>query len=285
MSARRNTPLPIHKYHGLGNDFIVLDARRRGIFLSAAEAAALCDRHTGVGGDGVIWVLKGTRAPLHMHIHNADGSEPGMCGNGVRVFAHFLADQGLLKPGAAMPVQTPSGMVTVTLLEHHDADATVKVDMGRPRLSPRQIPVLSDKQPVLDLKVKVGGKDYLFNCVSMGNPHAIHFTTKITDALVLGVGPLVERHKLFPQKTNVEFAVVRDRGHITMRVFERGVGETQACGTGACATAVAAMLRGVVDQSVTVSLLGGDLCIEWPGKTKPVFMTGPSKRVFTGQLG
>ncbi len=277
MSAPTNTALS--KYHGLGNDFIVLDGLERGIFLSKEDAAALCDRHTGVGGDGVIWVLKGGESPFRMHIHNADGSEPEMCGNGVRVFAHYLADQGLVKTGDAVAVDTPGGKVVVHLLSHDGADALVKVDMGPPRLAPGEIPVAVDQAPpVLDLPVAVDGVTYRFNAVSMGNPHAITFVDAITDELVHGVGPRVEKHPLFPAKTNVEFIQVVSDGEVNMRVWERGVGETQACGTGACASAVAAILQGHTGEQVRVNLPGGPLDIDWTGRGT-VFMTGPSRRV------
>lgn len=275
---------PFVKYHGLGNDFVVIDARQHGIFLSKDEAAALCDRHRGIGADGILWLLKGKTAPYRMHIHNSDGSEPGMCGNGVRVFAHYLLDHSLGGLKMPIPVETPSGKVVVNLLEKQGDQVMVEVDMGRPRLAAKQIPVKWEGSPVLDLPVKVGAKTWSFHCVNMGNPHAVTFVPKITDAMVLKTGPVVETHPLFPQKTNVEFAKVEGPKDIRMRVWERGVGETQACGTGACATGVAAMLNGLTSDKVTVHLLGGPLVIDWTGR-KEVRMTGPSQRVFQGKLG
>lgn len=280
--AASSKAVPFVKYHGLGNDFILVDARDTGIFLTPEEAARLCDRHTGIGGDGIIWLLKGRQTPFRMHIHNADGSQPGMCGNGVRTFAHFLLDHRLTGVKHPIPVETPAGKVVVTVLEKKSDQTLVKVDMGKPRLKPKDIPVQAKTTPVIDLPITVGGKVWPFTCVSMGNPHAVTFVKKITDAMVHGVGPKIETASVFPQKTNVEFAKVEGPQDITMRVWERGVGETQACGTGACATGVAAVLKDLTLEKVTLHLLGGPLEIDWTDR-KQVFMTGPSVRVFGGK--
>jgi diaminopimelate epimerase len=271
------------KMHGCGNDFIVVDDLE-GVWDFEEEAIQLlCDRHFGIGADGLILVRPASdpAADFFMLYHNADGSLAEMCGNGVRVFAKYLADTGL-HSGDAVAVQTLGGIKHIEIVrDEAGAFALARVDMGAPVLAAADIPTTLHGDPVVDATVTTGMGDVIVTCVSMGNPHAITWVDDVDDAPVTTLGPLVETAPVFPRKTNVEFAQVVAPDRIRLRVWERGVGETLACGTGACATLVAAALTGRTGRRATIELPGGELDIEWTA-AGAVLMTGPAETVFTG---
>jgi diaminopimelate epimerase len=270
------------KMHGLGNDFVLLDLledddeRPDGDW--ARLATALCDRHFGIGADGILLALPSRRADLRMRIFNADGSEAEMCGNGVRCLARYAREQG--RADRALRVETLAGVLELTFPGGPEA---VRVDMGPPRFAPADIPIRVEGDSVVDYPLSLSGVDLRLTAVSMGNPHAVAFLDpEPWEALPLAVvGPAVERHELFPQRTNFHAVAVRDAHHASVRVWERGAGPTLACGTGACAVAVAGIVRGVLQSPVAVTLPGGTLRIEWQSGG-PVFMTGPAEYVFRG---
>ena len=272
------------KYHGIGNDFVMLADPDDALTLTPELVRELADRRFGIGGDGVIRVAPGKDgAELFMDYVNSDGSIGEMCGNGIRCLALFAREEGLTNSDE-LKVETRAGIKVVSAEGNG-----VRVDMGAPIFSPRQIPLIAGDQDPLHLKVQPGpGFDEVeLLCLSMGNPHAVMFVDDPAAAPVLTLGPALETAGEFPNKTNVEFARVDSPTHVTMRVWERGAGETLACGTGACAVAVAARLVGGTEEEVTVSLPGGDLQVEWSGsldKEAPVFMTGPAVRVFDGEI-
>lgn len=274
------------KMHGAGNDFVMIDARNQTADW-ADLAVKMCDRHFGIGSDGLLLIEPSNVAEFRFRMFNPDGSEAEMCGNGIRCFAKFLADEGLVPPTTQeVKVETGAGILTLGLVRDSGTVSQVRVNMGKPFLQAEQIPVAPDApvdSPVIGLPLHVDGMELRVTCVSMGNPHAIAFIESPVDEFPLErIGPLVEHHPYFPRRTNFEIANVLDRGHIKMRVWERGAGLTLACGTGACGTAVAAQLNGLTDQKVVLSLPGGDLVIEWDGQNE-VFMTGPAQTVFRGK--
>jgi diaminopimelate epimerase len=271
------------KMQGCGNDFIVVDDMAEEWELDEGAVALLCDRHFGIGADGLILVRPAgdPDADYLMLYRNADGTPAEMCGNGVRVFARFLADSGRASRGA-LAVQTLGGVRSVGILR--DADAVfslARVDMGAPVLEASLIPTTLPGDPVVDAPVATALGEVRVTCVSMGNPHAIVWVDDVDAASVTTLGPLVETAPVFPRKTNVEFAQVVDAGRIRLRVWERGVGETLACGTGACATLVAAALTRRTGRRATVELPGGDLDVEWT-ESGTVLMTGPAETVYEG---
>lgn len=285
--------LPFWKMHGAGNDFVVLEPAPGAPEDSASWsrlAIAICDRHLGVGADGLIVVLPSEVADRRMWIINADGSEPEMCVNGIRCFAKYCLDGGLVDAAdGAMTVETPSGVVPVQATRDGDgAVCAVRLELAAPDLEPASVGVESEQvAPVLDLPVTISGagvdRTMPVALVSMGNPHAVQFIDERPAQYPLEqVGPRVEHHSLFANRTNFEVVHVDDRSHVDMRVWERGVGETQACGSGACAVVVAAHIRGEVDDQVDVRLPGGTLKIEWAGEG-PVILTGPVTRVFKAE--
>jgi len=272
--------MDFHKMHGLGNDFVVVAADR----LPAdprALAQAVCDRHFGVGADGLVFVLPSGRADVAMRIFNADGSEAEQCGNAVRCVGKFAFEQGLAR-GTELTVETRAGVQRIWLDVAEGRVSAVKVDMGPPVLEGPRIPIAVDRAPVVDHPVAVEGRTFAVTAVSMGNPHAVIFVDDAPAFPVNKWGPKLEAHPLFPQRTNVEFVSVRRPDEVDMRVWERGVGPTLACGTGACATVVAGVLTGRTARAVRVHLAGGTLDIEWDERTGHVFMTGPAQTVFTG---
>ena len=272
------------KMHGTGNDFVMVDARRLDADWEAL-ARAMCDRHFGVGSDGLILALPSDRADLRMRMFNPDGSESEMCGNGIRCLAKFAVERGLAEPkDGAILVDTLAGLLRCEVFGLDGTVERVRVSMGKPRLAPAEIPVLAESSgPVLDLPVRVEGGDFRATCVSMGNPHAVHFQDQpVEDVELERVGPRVEHHPAFPRRVNFEIANVLGRDRLRMRVWERGAGITLACGTGACATAVAARLRGLVDDVVDVELPGGTVRIEWDGEGE-VYLSGPAEVVFEGR--
>ncbi|MBD3316079.1 MAG: diaminopimelate epimerase [Chitinivibrionales bacterium] len=270
------------KMEALANDFIMiapadeLEADRLG-----ARAALLCDRRRGIGADGIIFVLppRSEKADFRMRIINADGSEAEMCGNGIRCFAKFV-NEANISDRHELAIDTGAGLIRTGR-----NDTEVRVDMGPPILEAARIPTTETADRILDHPLEVEEQTYRVTAVSMGNPHAVIHVPKITDELVLVEGPKLERHPFFPNHANIEFIEVLDRSHIRMRVYERGCGETAACGTGACAAVVAGVLTGRNDVMVTVHLNGGDLSVEWDGDpAHSVFMTGPARTVFTGRI-
>jgi diaminopimelate epimerase len=274
------------KMHGTGNDFVMVDAR--GLDADWEPLArALCDRHFGVGSDGLILALppSDVDADLRMRMFNPDGSEPEMCGNGIRCLAKFAVERGIARPrDGAITVDTLAGVLRCEVSGTGERFDWVRVSMGRPRLAPAEIPVLAESSgPVIDLPVRIEGGEFAVTCVSMGNPHAVHFTDQPVDEVALErIGPLVEHHALFPRRVNFEVASVLGRDRIKMRVWERGAGLTLACGTGACAVAVAARLHGLTDDMVEIELPGGTQRLEWDGEGE-VFLSGPAETVFEGR--
>ena len=272
------------KMHGAGNDFVMIDARRTKRDWKKL-AIAMCDRHFGVGADGIVLVLPSKNHDFRMQMFNPDGSEAEMCGNGIRTFAKFVIDQGIAAKGTKeLKVETLAGLQVLTPKRRGGEITHVVVNMGAPKLAAKEIPIALDGMPrVIDQLLEVEGRKLAFTGVSMGNPHAVAFISeKVKDWPLHIIGPKVEHHSLFPKRVNFEIVNVLDRSHLDMRVWERGAGLTLACGTGACAVAVAAQLKGLTEQTVNVHLPGGDLKITWGGKGD-VFMEGPAKTVFTGE--
>lgn len=272
--------------HGLGNDFVFIDHFHKqsieGQEAYPELARKLCHRQFGVGGDGLIAVLPSEVADARMRIFNLDGSEPEMCGNGIRCFARYIYDKGYVKKNP-LQVETLAGILTLQLEIVEEQVIGVRVDMGEPILKPELIPVFAEAEPVIGAKLKVEGQEFEFTAVSMGNPHCVIFIEDYEKLDFERLGPAIEKHPLFPRKTNVEFIRVDSRTELTMRVWERGAGPTLACGTGACASAVAAVLNGKTARKVTVHLPGGDLLIDW-GEDNRVYMTGPATYVFKANL-
>ncbi len=277
----RMPPLKFVKMQGLGNDFVVLDATRAPLALDAAQVRRIADRRFGVGCDQVLVVERPWRpeADFGYRIFNSDGSEVEQCGNGARCFARFVREQGLTDK-RRLVVDTSAGPLVLQVLE----DERVRVDMGVPRFAPAEIPFEAPQAaPEYDV-VLDDGLHVRFSALSMGNPHAVITVDDVDDAPVSGIGPRLERHARFPRRVNVGFMQIVDRGHIRLRVWERGAGETLACGSGACAAVVAGIRRGVLDHDVRVQLRGGELRVQWPGADTAVMMTGPAETVFEGQL-
>ena len=268
------------KMHGLGNDFVVIDAINQRIHLSQDHIRILASRHFGVGCDQVLIIEAPDEEDIDFiyRIYNADGSEVGQCGNGARCFARYVHDKGLTDK-QSINVKTATGKMVLNL----QPDDNVTVDMGRPRFQPGDIPVASHTQELL-YTVDVDDQCVEFGAVSMGNPHAVLQVDDIDTAPVRKLGPLLEKHDFFPERANIGFMQVVNRQHIRLRVFERGSGETLACGSGACAAMVVARSQNLIDHCATVSLLGGDLTIVWEGDDSPVLMTGPASYVFEGQI-
>jgi len=282
--ARRNL-LPFVKMHGCGNDYIYVDARERAIERPDALAVRLSDRHFGVGSDGLILILPSERADYRMRMFNADGSEAEMCGNGIRCFAKYLHDRGLVQ-GEEARIETGAGVLRVQIFPQDGKARKVRVNMGAPRLEREQIPVAGLPGRAVDEELHIqvpneGDVALRFTAVSMGNPHAVLYVDRVEDYPVAVYGPLIERHRAFPKRVNAEFVQVLGRGEVRMRVWERGSGETLACGTGASAVAVASVLNGKTDRTVLVHVLGGDLEIEWADDGS-VYLTGPAEEVFEG---
>jgi diaminopimelate epimerase len=268
------------KMHGLGNDFVVLDAINQAFVPTPAQARWLADRHFGVGCDQILIVEKpGTPGvDFRYRIFNADGGEVEQCGNGARCFVRFVHEQGLTQ-AREIRVETKSGIIAPRL----EADGQVTVDMGAPRFAPAEIPFTSDTDTAVQ-PLDVDGKTVEISAVSMGNPHAVQVVADIDTAPVTGQGPRIESHPRFPRRVNAGFMQVVDRHAIRLRVYERGAGETLACGTGACAAVVAGIRRGLLDSPVRVTTRGGDLSIAWAGSNEPVMMTGPATTVFSAEI-
>ena len=273
------------KMHGCGNDYVYVDASRETVSDPAAAAVYVSDRHFGVGSDGLILIKPSQKADFEMDMYNADGSRGMMCGNGIRCVAKYVYDHGLTDK-KEIAVDTPSGVKILTLTVEEGRVRQVRVDMGVPQLAVRKVPVTYPQETMIQQPLEVDGKIYHVTCVSMGNPHCVIFLDEDVRELDLArIGPKFEHHSVFPQGVNTEFANVIDRTHLRMRVWERGSGETLACGTGACATAVAAIKTDLCDHEVDMELLGGHLSILFENhSTSHVFMTGPAEEVYTGEI-
>ena len=271
------------KMHGLGNDYVYMDAIHQHIENESTLAQVVSNRNFGIGSDGLILICKSEKADFKMRMFNSDGSEAEMCGNGIRCVGKFVYDKGLTQK-TEVTIETLAGIKTLQLNVKEGKVETVKVDMGEPILEPNEIPVISEEKPVKNLKLKAEDKEFVFTCVSMGNPHAITIVENTKEFDVEKYGKVLEVDKAFPNKTNVEFIEIVDKNNIKMRVWERGAGETLACGTGACASVVACVLKNLTERNVNVELLGGKLEIEWNKIDNHVYMTGPAVTVFEGEL-
>jgi diaminopimelate epimerase len=272
------------KMHGLGNDFIVVNGFEEHLDDSKLSELArkTCDRHFGIGGDGLVLVLPSQVADHCMRMINPDGSEAEMCGNGIRCAAKFAYERGICTANPVR-IETLAGVKVIDLTLENGKVTAARVDMGKPRLDRTEIPFSGPGNgPVIGEVISVEGREFAVTCVSMGNPHCITFVDNAETYPIDKIGPLVEHHPDFPQRTTTEFVQIINRGEIRMRVWERGAGQTLACGTGACASAAAAMLNGLTDRTVTVHLDGGDLLIEWASVDADLMMTGPAEEVFVG---
>lgn len=271
------------KMEGLGNDYVYMDAINQKIENRSELARFVSNRNFGIGSDGLILIEKSEVADFKMTMFNSDGSQAEMCGNGIRCVAKFVYDKGMTDK-TTLKIETLAGIKILELNVEDGKVKTVRVDMGEPILEAEKIPVISTEKPVKNLILKAQDKEFRFTCVSMGNPHAITIVDDTESFDVKKYGEELEVNKAFPRRTNVEFVQIVDKNTIKMRVWERGAGETLACGTGACATAVACNLNGLTDREVTIKLLGGDLKIEWNAENNHVYMTGPATTVFEGEL-
>ncbi len=271
------------KMHGLGNDYVYIDAIDQKIENESSLAKFVSNRHFGIGSDGLILICKSEIADFKMRMFNSDGSEAEMCGNGIRCVGKFVYDKGLTNK-TTVKIETLAGIKTLILNTKDGKVETARVDMGEPILEAEKIPVISTEKTVKNLELEAENKKFKFTCVSMGNPHAITIVENTKEFDVEKYGKVLEIDNAFPKKANIEFAQIVDRQNISMRVWERGAGETLACGTGACATAVACNLNGLTDRKVNIELLGGTLNIEWNETDNHVYMTGPAVTVFDGEL-
>lgn len=271
------------KMHGAGNDYVYVDCFANASPDNPTELARqMSHRHFGVGGDGLILIRPSERADARMQMFNADGSEAEMCGNGLRCVAKYVFDHGICtKP--TMKIETGAGILTVDIEASAGLAQRVRVDMGEPILEPAKIPTRLAGNPVVHAELAVDGQTFQVTCVSMGNPHCIVFVEKATDDLVLRIGPKIEVHEMFPAKVNVEFVEVLSPSEVRQRTWERGSGETWACGTGASAVCVAGVLADRTQRKIVNHLLGGDLELEWNAASNHVFMTGPATEIFTGE--
>ena len=271
------------KMQGLGNDYVYVNCFREKIADPSRLAVKISDRHFGVGSDGLILINPSDKADFEMEMYNAHGSRGEMCGNGIRCVAKYVYDYGLTDQ-TSISVETLGGIKYLDLTVKDGKAVLVKVDMGKPELSPQKIPVVSAGEKMVDEPIDVDGQNYRMTCVSMGNPHAVVYVDcDVRDLPLEEIGPKFENHERFPNRVNTEFVRVLDRRTVEMRVWERGSGETLACGTGACAVAVSCVLNGLTEDEVTVKLLGGDLQIKWDREKDTVFMTGPAEVVFDGE--
>jgi len=267
---------------GLGNDFVLVNGFEKELNLERFPelAVKICDRHFGVGADGLVPLLPSSTADVSMRIYNSDGSEAEMCGNAIRCAAKYLYEHGLVRK-EKIRVETLAGIRVPELIIKNGKVALIRVDMGEPLLDRADIPMLGAAGKVIDEELKVAGMSYRITAVSMGNPHCIIFVPDVEAVSETQLGPLIETHPSFPRKTNVEFIQVLNRAEVKMKVWERGAGVTMACGTGACAAVVASVLNGYTARDVTVRLSTGELFIEWAGDNH-VYMTGPAEEVFSG---
>lgn len=272
------------KMHGCGNDYVYVDCTNEMIENPSEVSKYVSDRHFGIGSDGLILICSSETADFRMVMYNADGSEGAMCGNGIRCVAKYVYDKGLTDK-ENISIETKSGIKELELTVEDGKVSLVKVNMGAPILRAKDIPVDVDTEKCIDSDINVDGKDYKITCVSMGNPHAVTFIDEDVKTFPIEkIGPKFENHPMFPDRVNTEFVQVLNRHEVNMRVWERGSGETLACGTGTCATVVACVLNGLTDDEVTVHLLGGDLFIKYDRENDTVWMTGPAVIAFEGTI-
>lgn len=278
---------PFSKYHGLGNDFIILDGMTHSIKLEDIRpiAKSICDRHTGIGADGIILALPSDHADLTMRVINADGSEPEMCGNGIRCIAKWAIDTNITSK-KRFSIETLAGIKTPTIIHSTRSESVIEVDMGPAILEGKNIPVTNGTDNnIINKALEADGKIYHYTAVSMGNPHAVFFTKSIDSIIIRDIGPTLSKHSEFPNGANIEFAEILTPNDAVVKVWERGAGETLACGTGACAVAVAGILTKQLEPKCTIRLPGGPLHIEWQHHTNNVIMTGPATAIFHGDIG
>ncbi len=271
------------KMQGLGNDYVYVNCFEEKIENPSELAVKVSDRHFGIGSDGLILIRPSEVADFRMTMFNADGSESEMCGNGIRCVGKYVYDYGLTDK-TEVSVETLAGIKYLKFIIKDGKVDMVTVNMGEPILKPELVPVVGEGDAVIDSPIEVDGKEYKMTCVSMGNPHSVVFVDDVDNFPLHEVGPLFEHHKAFPRRVNAEFCQVIDRTHAKMRVWERGTGETLACGTGTCATAVACILNGKTEDEMTITLLGGDLIIRWDREKNVIYMTGPARVVFDGEI-
>lgn len=279
--------LKFTKMHGLGNDYVYVDCIREcpKILMDNLSKAAeyMSDRHFGIGSDGLVLIMPSEIADFRMRMFNSDGSEAEMCGNAIRCIGKYVYDNRLTE-NTTITIETLGGIKVLDMTLENDRVTMVKVDMGEPILNPTDIPVISDKDRFISQPVEIDGKIYEVTCVSVGNPHAITYVDDVMNFPLEQVGSKMEVHPLYPRKINSEFVQVINRNTLKMRVWERGAGETMACGTGATAVLVASVLNNISERKATVKLLGGDLIIEWDEKDNHIYMTGPAVKVFQGEI-
>ena len=271
------------KMHGIGNDYVYMDCTKERLENPGEIARLVSDRHKGIGSDGLILIQSSDEADFEMAMYNADGSYGKMCGNGIRCVAKYVYDNGLTDK-TEISVISGGAVKYLKLTVENGKVKKVRVNMGEPILKPSEIPVVGDGDKLVAVPIVVDNQVYEMTCVSMGNPHAVVFLDDVENLKIEEIGPRFEQHERFPDRVNTEFVERIDRKNLKMRVWERGSGETMACGTGACATAVAAILNGYAERDVTVHLLGGDLEIRWDETDNCVYMTGPASTVFTGEF-
>lgn len=269
------------KMQGCGNDYVYVNCFQETVKNPNEIAVKISDRHFGVGSDGLVLIMPSEVADFRMRMFNADGSESEMCGNAIRCVGKYVYDRGMTDK-SVVNIETLAGILTLDMTIEAGKVVLVKVDMGEPILEASRVPVNSDKTPVIGERIEVEPYSYDFTCVSMGNPHAVTYIDDVDNFDLHRIGPLFEVHEKFPRRTNVEFVEVLDRSNLKMRVWERGAGETLACGTGACGVLVASVLNNICERKATIHLVGGDLIIEWDEITNHVFMTGPATFVFEG---
>lgn len=271
------------KMHGLGNDYVCINCFRERVEDPPRFARALCDRHYGIGADGLILICPSKVSDFKMEIYNSDGSVAGMCGNGIRCLGKYVYDYRLTGK-ETLSIETKSGIRNMHLHIQDGKACGAMVDMGVPRLNAHSIPILSEKDLVINDPIEVQKKNYRMTGISMGNPHAVIFSEEINGISLEETGRELEFHPRFPERANIEFCHVTARDRMEIRVWERGVGETLACGTGACAAVVASVLNDLTDEEVIVKLLGGELSVRWDRKVNHVFLEGPAVKVFDGVL-
>lgn len=271
------------KMHGLGNDYIYINSFEENIENPGDLAVKISDRHFGIGSDGLVLIMPSETCDFRMRMFNNDGSEAEMCGNASRCVAKYVYDFGLTNKDE-ITLETLAGVMVLKMKVVEDKVSAVTVNMGEPILKATLIPVVSNKEEVVDEPLNIDGMEYRITCISMGNPHCVTFLDTVKDFDIERIGPKFENNEIFPRRINTEFARIIDRKNIEMRVWERGSGETLACGTGACATLVAAILNNLTDRKATIHLLGGDLEIEWNEADNKVYMTGPATTVFNGEI-
>lgn len=271
------------KMHGIGNDYVYVNCLEERVDNPHEVAKWVSDRHFGVGSDGLILIKTSDKADFYMEMYNADGSEGKMCGNGIRCVAKYVFDNGMTDK-TSITIETLAGIKTLQIIPEGGKAKLVRVNMGKPELRPENIPAVFEGETCIDCPITVDGKEYHVTCVSMGNPHAVVYMDDVEHLKIEETGPMFEHHEKFPDRVNAEFVEIIDRRTLKMRVWERGAGETYACGTGACAVAVASVLNGYADDEVTVQLLGGNLEIHWDREEDAVYMTGPAQTVFEGDI-